>query len=46
MDNINQKMTQSNYVGSSSPSHNQEMQVQLEKIVIIMWRIELKTSSL
>ena len=36
-EDIDQQMAQSNNVGSSSRSHDREMQVQRKKIVRIMW---------
>lgn len=39
---IDQQMTQSNNVGSSSQSHDREMQVQLEEIVRTMWEDYIK----
>lgn len=46
-DDIDQKMTQTNNVGSSSRPHDREMQVQIEKIIrTICGRIVLRTSRL
>ena len=41
-DDIDQQMAQSNNVGSSSRSHDREMQVQREEIVRTMWEDYIK----
>ncbi|KAG5626908.1 hypothetical protein H5410_012126 [Solanum commersonii] len=42
VENIDQQVAQSNNVGSSSWSHDREMQVQREKIVPTMWEDYIK----
>lgn len=42
VDDSEQQMTQSNNVGSSSRSHDREMQVQREEIVRTMWEDYIK----
>ncbi|KAG5577779.1 hypothetical protein H5410_057913 [Solanum commersonii] len=42
VDDIDQQMAQSNNVGSSSRSHDREMQVQREEIVRTMWEDYIK----
>ncbi|KAG5616472.1 hypothetical protein H5410_016296 [Solanum commersonii] len=41
-EDIDQQMAQSNNVGSSSRSHDREMQVQCEEIVRTMWKDYIK----
>ncbi|KAG5617604.1 hypothetical protein H5410_017428 [Solanum commersonii] len=41
-DDIDQQMAQSNNVGSSSRSHDREMQIQREEIVRTMWEDYIK----
>ncbi|KAG5604678.1 hypothetical protein H5410_026170 [Solanum commersonii] len=41
-EDIDQQMAQSNNVGSSSRSHDREMQVQREKIICTMWEDYIK----
>lgn len=41
-DDIDQQMTQNNNVGSSSRSHDREMQVQLEEIIRTVWKNYIK----
>ncbi|KAG5629353.1 hypothetical protein H5410_001070 [Solanum commersonii] len=41
-DDIDQQTAQSNNIGSSSRSHDREMQVQREKIVHNMWEAYIK----